>query len=597
MSNAPARDRLLRVNLHEGTVASETVPASWLTDYLGGKGLGARYLYDELDPGVDPLGGDNRLLLLAGPCSGALPGEVRLGFITKSPLTGLFLDSYIGGTFATALVDALESHIGLLIEGEATDPTALHVDAGGGKLEPAEHLWGLSADALAEAVDEPVAGPGPAGEAGVRFATVAADGGDHQAGRGGTGAVMGAKRLKAIVAGDGTGVGPDLQDLRQQYADRFEERHRGRWHRRGGTVETVDAADAAGVLPTDGWRSGAFDGADAIGVDALRARAAAREPGDVPGDFTIEDPAVVPRGALAISLGANLGIDDLDAVLGLGRLCDQFGLDVIETGNALAWAMRAAEDGVIEAAIEPGDAEGARQLLEAIAHRSTPLGRTLGDGIEAAVDRYGGADLIPTVKSMTAATYEPRPAIAMALAYATSDRGACHRRSRPVFAEVLDGDDWTAADRVEAVIREQNRRSLLWCYIVDDVTAPAFEADLGRPYLEALGFEHDRRDLETIGERVWTLTRLFNVREGISAADDALPAAFTIPLETGPTAGAAIDAEQFQALRHRYYATRGWGGDGRPTRRLLDRVGLGDVVDDATPIARGPASAPNRDQS
>ncbi len=580
MTEVEPPTRLLRVNLSDASVQSEPIPSAWRRAYLGGKGLGARYLYEELEPGVDPLGAENVLCLFRGPLSGHLPGETRIAAITKSPLTGIFVDSYTGGSFAEHFVAALGKHIGILIEGRAGTPVELYLEGGELSIESANEHWGLDTVELSNAIDEgEVACIGPAGEEHVHYATIATDGGDHHAGRGGTGAVMGAKRLKAIIAtGDDIGDS-SLEAITAEYQARFSEDPRGRWHHQSGTVETVDAADVAGVLPTRGWTQGTFEGASDIGIEGIRAAATEREEGGqpIPGDFDVE--GVVPRGGLSIALGANLGIDEMDDVIDLGSTCDSLGLDVIEAGNALAWAMLAGTQGLIDRDIAFGDADAARTLLEEIARRSSPLGRALADGIDGAADAFGGDDLIPTVKSMAVASYDPRPAPSMALAFATSDRGACHRRARPVFEETVDAADWDVTRQVASVIEEQNLRSLLWCYIADDVTAPAFEDDLGVQYFEALDWEYSMADLEAIGERVWTLTRLFNVREGIAAADDQLPAPFDQPLSGGPHAGDSIDKAQFDRLLQQYYDARSWGNNGKPTASLLERLGLLELAD------------------
>ena len=571
--------RILRVDLTTAHVESEPIPERWLRRYIGGKGLGARYLYAELDPGIDPLGPDNRLCLLRGPVSGYLPGEPRFAAITKSPLTGIFVDSYSGGGFAEAFIAGLAEHMGIIVEGRADAPVELYLADGDLSIRSAEDRWGLDTAELAEAIDDgAVAGIGPAGESLVRYATIATDGGDHHAGRGGTGAVMGSKRLKAIVASGSLSPDATMEALRRRYEARFDDHPHGRWHRSSGTVETVDAADAAGVLPTRGWTEGRFEQRDGIGIDALRAAGADRENASagIPGDFNLD--GVVARGGLSIALGSNLGIGDIDSVIDLGRACDTLGLDLIEAGNALAWAILASEHGIIDQSIGFDDPAGAAELLGEIAERSSELGDRLAEGIDRATTALGGDELVPTVKSMSAASYDPRPAPAMALAFATSDRGACHRRSRPVFEEVLDATEWSIDDRVEAVIEEQDRRSLLWCFIVDDITAPAFEDDLGVAYLDALGWSLETDELATIGERVWTLTRLFNVREGVTAEDDRLPATFERSLETDSAGSRSIDAPAFGRLKQRYYDHRGWDRNGHPTAGLLKRLDLTDVA-------------------
>ena len=602
--SSPVRRDVIRVDLSAGTVARERVPDDWRHDVLGGKGLGARYLYEELDAGTDPLGPDNRLAFFVGPLSGYLPAESRYAAVTKSPLTGAFLDSYSGGSFADALAGALPDAFGLLIEGAAADPVRLTVADGEVTLDDATDLWGADAAEVDAALDGSVACIGPAGEHEVAYATIASDGGDHHAGRGGAGAVMGAKRLKAVaVHGDPPEPTPELAALRERYDDAYRDDDTGRWQAAGETVESVDFANEVGVLSTRGWQGGTFDDAGNIGVEAVREAATGRENEDdaVPGGFRVEagDGESVPRGGALMSLGAGLGVDDFDDVARLGSTCDLLGMDAISAGNAVAWVMRASDAAAVDADIDFGDADAAETLLEAIATRSTDLGDTLADGVEAARERYG-AGTVPTVKSMELPAYDPRGAAGMALAYATSDRGGCHRRARPVEREAFARDDWTDADRVATVIGAQNVRSTLWSLVVDDFAGETMWEDLGAEWLTAVGLAHDRESLATLGERIWTLVRLFNVREGFDRADDSLPALFEEPLPDGPAAGRTVDREAFETMLDAYYAARGWSADGRPTAATLDRLGLAGVVDDETPVGSSPAAVdhdPGRDYS
>ncbi|MFB6304210.1 MAG: aldehyde ferredoxin oxidoreductase family protein [Haloferacaceae archaeon] len=579
------RDAVVRVDLTAGTVERERVPESWRRRYLGGKGLGARYLYEELGAGTDPLGPDNALLFLLGPLSGLLPGESRYAAVTKSPLTGAFLDSYSGGAFPDRLAGAVPEALGVVVVGAAADPVTLVLEDGGGRLVPAADLWGADAAETAAAYEGAVACVGPAGENEVRYATIAAEGGDHHAGRGGAGAVMGSKRLKAVVA---RGDPPEgLDGLRAEYAERYRERATGRWQRAGETLESVDFADEVGVLATRGWQGGQFEGADGIGIEAAREASVERERPDdedgLPGGFRVaaEEDGTVPRGAAPMSLGAGLGVDEFDAVATLGATCDRLGLDVISAGNAVAWAMRAGEAGAVDSGLSFGDDEAARDLIEAIATRDGPLADALADGVAAAAARLGGDDLVPTVKSMELPAYDPRGAVGMALAYATSDRGACHRRARPVEREVFE--DWGVADRVTAVVAAQDARSTLWSLVADDFVGEELR-DLGAEWLRAVGREYTVDDLWTVGERVWTLTRLFNAREGFDRSDDELPPALREPLADGPAAGESVDAETFDRLLDAYYRRRGWSADGLPTAETVERLGLDGVVDDDTPL-------------
>ncbi|NIB99129.1 aldehyde ferredoxin oxidoreductase C-terminal domain-containing protein [Halobacterium sp. R2-5] len=572
-------DHVLRVRLGDGAVSREEIRREWRERYVGGKGLAARYLLADTDAGVDPLGPGNVLAFAVGPLTGRAPGEPRFAVVTKSPLTDAFLDSYAGGDFAARLAGSLDDCLLVLIEGERDEPGVLVVEDGTAHIEDAPELAGMdAAETAAEYPDSAVACVGPAGEHGVRFATVATDGGDHHAGRGGAGAVMGAKGLKAVVArGDPPETPPELADAAEEFADA----EVGRWQAASETLESVDFADEVGALPTRGWQSGTFDGADDVGIEAVREASVGRERPDeaVPGGFRVPDGdgETVPRGAASISLGAGLGIGDFDAVAELGGLCDRLGVDVISAGSAVAFAARASERGDLDRNVDFGDPEGARRLIREVATRETDLGDALADGVVAAADRLGFEQLIPAVKAMELPTYDPRAAPAMALAYATSDRGACHRRARPIEDAAVAAESWSDADRVRAVVDEQNSRSARWCLVADDFAGEA-APERGARWLRAAGVDATAESLAVLGERVWNLTRLFNVREGHDRRADALPEAMTVPLPDGPAEGAAVDRERFEGMLDAYYDARGWNGDGIPTEETLQRLDLTEAT-------------------
>ncbi|MFB6154727.1 MAG: aldehyde ferredoxin oxidoreductase family protein [Haloferacaceae archaeon] len=581
---------VLRVDLSAKRVDRERVPEEWRRRYVGGKGLGARFLYEELDAGVDPLGPENALAFVLGPLTGYLPGEPRYAAVTKSPLTGAFLDSYSGGSFPGRLAGALDGALCVLVTGRADEPVVVEVADGTASVEPAGDLEGADAvETDAAFPDAAVACVGPAGESEVAYATIASDGGDHHAGRGGAGAVMGSKNLKALVA---RGDPPEgLAALREEYAARYREGDVGRWQSAGETVESVDFANEVGALATRGWQESQFEDADDIGVEAVRRAAEGREREDdpVPGGFRVEteEGESVPRGAASMTLGAGLGVDEFDAVATLGATCDRLGMDVISAGNAVAWAVRAADEGVVDSDVAFGEPESARDLIREIATRETPLADALADGVERAATRLGDETtdaLVPTVKSMALPSYDPRAAESMALAYATSDRGGCHRRARPIEREVFAREGWDDDRRVEAVVHAQDRRSVLWSLVADDFAGVALHEDLGAEWLSAVGHPPPADDLRTVGERVWNLVRLFNAREGFTRDDDALPPALEEPVADGPNEGAALDADHFARLLDAYYAARGWGERGLPTPATVERLGLGDVVDDQTPL-------------
>jgi len=581
------RTRLLRVDLTRRSVTSEAVPESYRERFLGGKGLGARYLYEEVPAGVDPLGAENALMFMLGPLSGYLPGETRYAVVTKSPLTGTFLDSYGGGTVPATLAGTLDEHLGILVTGRADEPLALVVEDGGVRLESATAVWGADARAVDAHYDGAVACIGPPGERGVEFATIAADGGDHHAGRGGAGAVMGSKRLKALVVRGDPADETDLSELHTEYTERLRQEDTSQWYATSETLETVDFANEAGVLASRGWQDHRFDGAEDIGIERAREAATGREHEDdaVPGGFRVEtdDGETVPRGATPMTLGAGLGIADFDAVATLGETCDRLGVDVISAGNAVAWAIRASQEGYLDRDLSFGDEEATRRLIEEIAYRSTPLGDALAEGVDTAAATFGGDDLVPTVKGMELPAYDPRTVISQGLAYGTSDRGACHRRSRPVETAVFEPRPETPLDLARNVVTEQNIRSVLWSLVVDDFAGAPMIETLGADWLSAVGIERTPRDLHETGERVWNLTRLFNVREGFGRNDDEMP---TMLVESAPDGRPGVlSADGYDALLDAYYAARGWNERGIPTAETLDRLGLLELADAETPVA------------
>ena len=577
---------MLIVDLDRGSIETEAVPPAWRAKYLGGKGLGARYLYDRVGPNVGPLNPANQLIILVGPLSGYLPGDGRFAAITKSPLTGLFLDSYAGGSYARSFRSSMPEYAGIIITGSARELHILDCRGADPTLRPAAELAGAHVDTVDDQFGAAsVLTVGPAGESGVSFATIAVDGGDHHAGRGGAGAVMGTKGLKAIVLPRRDRLeAPNraIADLREQAETELTDSAYGAAYRTSGTLETVEFADATGLLSSVGWRDRGFSATSDIGIEAVRraAKGREREKTAFPGDYRVKSELgeTVIRGGTPIALGANLGVTEFDVVATLGTLCDRLGLDVISAGNTIALAMLASREGIIDRSLSFGDEDDARNLLEEIANRSSSLGETLSMGVERAAAELKMNEAIPTVKSMEVPSFDPRGAPAIALAYATSDRGACHRRAVPATVQVFESA-WTPTQTAQATIAEQDRRAGLWCLIVDDLTSPVV-SDLGREWLAAIGMEYATRELWAIGRRTWTLTRLFNVREGIDRQDDRLPAVFA--------AQDGIDRGWFKRSLSRYYQLRDWDDRGLPSRRLLERLGLFEIVDEHTPIGDHP---------
>ncbi|MFC6718653.1 aldehyde ferredoxin oxidoreductase family protein [Natrialbaceae archaeon GCM10025810] len=592
---------LLRVNLPDRTVETETVPESYRHRFISGKGLGAALLLDELDPGTDPLGPENRLCFMLGPLTGFAPGTSRYAVVTKSPLTGAFVDSYSGGHFPTMLRWALPGYLGVIFEGKADEPVALRIDDGTVTFEDATDLWGLDTKETAERFDDKTtktAAIGPAGENLVRYATISSDAGTHHAGRGGVGAVMGSKNLKAVVASaDGPPEAPDVAELRVEHTQRLGTSDEVAWARNGGTQLVVDWTQEIGALPTHNWTRGRLEDGDDLNIEAFSAGHVGTDScyscpvacghvtdfsgSDVDGAF--EDASVDwgPEYETIGLMGANTDITDVTAVTELAMRADTLGMDTISLGNVLSWVMECVEAGLLEYDIDWGDATTAAGLIEEIAHREG-IGDALAEGTAVAAERLCNGDprtreAAVEVKGMELPAYEPRASFGMALAYATSDRGACHQRAWPIGSDAMGGerDPYDTEGHAEVVVEEQDERALTYSMVTCDFTAYNYERVA--EWLNALGYDVDGGGLEIVGERAWNLARLFNVREGFDRSDDDLPERMKRPLERGgPADGNRITEAAFETMLTEYYELRGWSDEGEPTPETLERLDIAE---------------------
>lgn len=596
---------LLDVDLTRGTVGQREVPAARSGAFLGGRGLGARLLWDLCPaPGVDPLGPDNPLMFLPGPLSGfPVPSASRTCIVTKSPCTSPATSphphastvsySNVGGFFGPEIRFA--GWDGLLLRGQAPEPVVLVVDDDRVELRPAGDLWGLGTDAFERTLlarlgshDFRVACIGPAGEAQCSRACIL-----HTAARAagrGVGAVMGSKRLKGVaVRGSRMPTVQDhaaflrrLEQARRRFEGLFGTVYSGVM-RRGGTAQYLTLASARGLMAVRNYREGSFAGVDDIGARAARqqiwvrdsacryCRLACKKSGQVragPHVHTVHDGPEYETGTM---FGANLLIDDLGAVLAACTLGDDLGLDVISTGNTLGFLMEAREKGHADAAfldgldLRWGDAEAALALLGRIARREG-AGDLCSRGT-LAVSRALGPHTAPYaihVKGMELAAHNVHANPARALGYATSNRGACH----------LSGDDKHHQDFVAAM----DSTGVCLFAVSGGGPMPGLRAADVAPLLEAITGEpwDEARFLRT-GERVFTLERLFNLREGFGPADEVLPERFfTEPPTTGRAAGSVLDRAAFEAALRAWRTERGCDPDtGRPGAAKLDELGLG----------------------
>lgn len=581
---------ILRVNLTTGALRSEEIPRSWSRSFIGGKGLAAAYLFRDLAAGVDPLSPGNRLVLAVGPLVGIAPGCSRYCVATKSPLTGAFLDSYSGGLFPAQLRFALPDHLGVVFEGKADHLVYLKIDEGKASLEDARSLEGASTSVVASKFKGyHVAAIGPAGENLVKYATVTCDGGKHHAGRGGAGCVMGAKNLKAVVVRGRPIQDSRVEALRDADFERLAHGDEKRGTRENGTPGMVLVSNNAGTLPTRNWTRGSYGDAQAIGIDAFRRNTKHRvacflcpvacgynlelKEGAYAGLVTGKGPEYETVGMM----GSNLEIGDLSAVAELGHACDELGMDTITTGSVLGFAMECAERGIIEDPVRFGSAGEALRLVRMIAGREG-IGDLLAEGTRSAAKHIGGeARGLPVeFKGLEVPAWEPRGSLSMALAYATSDRGACHMRSWALGGDLFGSRNPFAVEKghATAVISDQNQSSLIWSLVACAFTAYTQERAL--TWLNALGYEYERSELDQIGERIWNLTRQFNVREGLRRDEDVPSRLAEVPLQdAGKSEGRVLSRSDLSDLLDEYYAQRGWDAQGRPSEAKLAEIGLG----------------------
>jgi aldehyde:ferredoxin oxidoreductase len=603
--------RFLHADLTSGESRNLSLPDWLVRDYIGGKGFGAKLLYDLLPTGTDPFSADNVFMILSGPLTGTLAPAMRGCIVTKSPLTHTFLDSYFGGFFAPEMKYC--GYDGIIVTGKAEEPCHLHIEDGEVSIEPAKHLWGLDALETNQAIkverndsSQSVLSIGQAGENLVRFALVSCEY-NRQAGRGGAGAVMGSKNLKAVSArGNGKITVHDPQAFRKTVRDARAELDASEDIQAligSGTASAVGFANETGLLPSRNFSDGTYEDADRLDESAqsrhlwLKSAACMGCPircskiGAVrSGRYTGTITDIVEYESAAL-VGSNLAISDIRSVAHLVKLCDRLGLDSMSAGGVIGFAMEAAQKGLIQAPegmdLEFGNVEAAERLLRAMAHMRGELGELLAQGVRRASERIGpkSLDFANHVKGLESPAWGPRGAPGTGLAFMTADRGGCHQRGLPAPLEVTEGE-WEGR-RVKATEIEGKAGMLIAMQNNLAGTDTLVKCDFGgmgiRPETyarlanAAAGLELEASSFDRVGERIWNLTRLFNLREGIDPAQDTLPRRFVRePLPSGPYKGHRITEEEMQYMRSDYYALRGWDQEGRPSEDTLRRLGISE---------------------
>ena len=587
---------VLRVNLSTGSVKKEPVAADVVERYVGGRGVGTKLLFDNSDPSLDAYDPRNPLVFATGPLTGTFaPTGGRYMVITKSPLTGAVACSNSGGYWGPALRFAGYDYV--MIEGAAKEPVYLYVHDERVEIRPAKHVWGKMVAEGEDLIrgethpDVKVASIGPAGEHRARTACVMNDRG-RAAGRSGVGGVMGAKHLKAIACWGTTGV-------RVGNAAAFVPSARAAVKAVGsspvaegltmlGTAGTVGYMNRVGMLPVRNFLAGTYAGA--AKVDGIRVKEdfMTRNRGchscvincgrvtKVTGHGKYDGHGEGPEYETIFGLGTSCGLDDLAAIIKANYLCNEYGMDTIEAGCSVATAMELFERGILPEAdvgfpLRFGDDQAMVRAIEMMG-RGEGFGALLADGGYRVAEKYGHPELFIGSKKQAFAAYDPRGSIGMGLAYATSNRGACHLRGYMVslehFGNPVKLDPFVTDEKAQWLSLLQNGTSFTdasgICLFSTMAMPPAMLAEmvgasLGMPFGPEQGLE--------VGERIWNLERVYNLRAGLSRKDDALPPRMLKePLGEGMSAGHVVPLEPMLA---EYYRLRGWDAEGRPTPEKL----------------------------
>jgi len=590
-------DRILRVDLTTRKIWATPLPAQEMPLLLGGKGLGAWLLYNEQPAHVDPLAPENHLIFHTGPLTGTTaPTAGRFGVTTKSPATGTYFDAYCGGYWGQMLKYA--GYDALVVTGAAEYPVMILIEEEKVTIHPADHLWGTTISAGSEQIwqefgrDRQSLLIGPPGEAQRSVAGIFNE--SRALARGGVGAVMGSKKLKAIVVHGQKGVRvhdkPRYERALQLAFRAVRMSSETVLLSQEGTANILEIIDVMGALPTRNFQRGQFDQADEISGYAFRQNNWKTEYAcfGCPigcGKWTkpLDDGTVIegPEYETIYAFGPNCAIGSREAIIKLNWYCDEYGMDTISTGGVIGFVMEMFEKGIITAAdldgIEPhwGDTEAALALMEKMA-KVVGCGHWLAQGVAAIAARFPAAGpFAMQVKGLEMPAYHPNAAKGTALAYAISERGACHLRGAPL-GELFSGSaDPLIIEGKPQLFRDHQADKAVWdsaCLCVFPSYGMSLK-ELWQLVTAATGFDYPTtRDLERVGERISTLARLFNVREGFARAADTLPERnLSQSMVGGPASGHVVELEP---MLDEYYRLMGWDENGVPTDERLRDLGL-----------------------
>ena len=582
------RNKVLRINLTEKKASTEPLRMDFAEKYVGSKGLVIRYMYEELQPGIDALGPDNKLFLTTGPFTGTpVPCSGKLSVAAKSPATGTMNDCSIGGHAGIRIKFA--GYDMIIFEGQLAEPGYVVIEDDEIKFVDAGDLWGKGSHEAESILSEKygrefsILSIGPAGE---NLSNMACINSDYyrQAGRGGIGAVMGSKKMKAIlVKGTGGVKVPDIVKTTDRILEILHEdvlQEDNTFVYDTGTTAFLEACNDGGILPWKNFSDTTDEQWTEYNGDVLmESREGKRGCGSCGlgcGNFLKIGDAVCegPEYETISVAGPNAGIRDPYAIVKFNQVADDMGLDTISAGDTIIWAMEMTEKGLHDFGIKFGDGEGMLRLLKEMATR-TGVGAELADGVKIASEKYGGTDFAMQVKGLEYPQYEPRGSWGMSLAYAVSDRGACHMRAYAPNEEVFAASipPYTPEGKGQMVYNLGEFNAIKFSLCICDFWGTISYDIMAELLTLVTGREWTAEEMGEVGRRVLNIGRAFNQREGFNRAHDTVPKrVIKDALKSGPAAGQVIPPEAFEDMLDQYYEVMGWNKDGTMPEELIQSI-------------------------
>ena len=580
--------KILKIDLTSGQFQTQTIEEDIYDKYIGGKGLASYLLYELNPPGIDPLHPDNCLIFATGPITASrIWGSCRYGVFTKSPQTGFYSESYSGGKVPEA-IDAT-GYDAIVIQGESKKPTVLEITPEAVIFHDGEDLWGKESFETEDLVLEKYANSdqgfkrmgavviGPASENGVCFGVIKNDRW-RSAGRTGVGTVLGAKKVKAVLfKGDRKRPLHDEEKVKRiskEIAAAGKDNPGAHAYKSMGTSQLVKVLNNAGAFPTRYWSEGKYDKWENISAEALHAKCDVKPNACLKCFMACGRLTTIKEGRHAglklegpeyetiFAFGGLCLIDSIEEIAYLNDICDRLGMDTISAGNLCAFAIEAHKRGKIDHKLDYGDVDGIADLLSMIAKREG-IGDDLARGIKYAAKKWDLEDIAVHVKGMEPAGYDPRVLKGMGLAFATSDRGACHLRATFYKPELTGMIPPGQIEGKTALFIEFEDRltifdALIFCRFYRDLYLWDV---LGETVQAVTGLASDEESLKSIAASISNIVRRFNIREGLTPEDDWLPKKLFQKLEK---TGQEIKPEELTYMRKEYYQLRGWDEQGVP---------------------------------